>query len=239
MATSSAIRVTLFGAGGRMGSEVMKALSTERDIHVVHAVEREDQADRTVEGIELEADGRRVGADSDVLVDVSLADAAHEHALRAGELGIPILIGATGFSDEQRADIEAIPVAHIVAPNLSRGVNVLFDLATRAASALKEFDSAIVDTHHRHKLDQPSGTAKKIHELLLTEGSKAQTVSVRVGEVVGEHRVVFAAEGETVELIHRASSRQALARGVAPAVRFLRGREPGRYSMADVLGLTG
>jgi len=237
MGDGKQIRVTVFGAAGRMGREVVRALAGDEKIVIKHAVDLAEAAGDTIAGVVTEADGSDIGEDSDVWVDVTLADGAVEHAIRAEKLGIPILIGATGFNDEQLATLNTLTNAHIIAPNLSQGMNVLFDLATRAAQALEGYDIAIMDTHHRHKLDQPSGTAKKIYERLLTVGAESQTVSVRIGEVVGEHRVVYAAEGETLELIHRASSRSAFAQGVAPAVRFLHGKTSGSYTMADVLGL--
>ncbi len=237
MGDARQIRVTIFGAAGRMGGEVIRGLANDDSIVVDHAVDLAGSAGEIIAGIAIEADGPGVGDSSDVWVDVTLAVGAVEHAERAQEHGIPILIGATGFDDDQLSVLNRLTNAHIIAPNLSQGMNVLFDLVIRAAQALEGYDIAIIDTHHRHKLDQPSGTAKKIHERLLTVGAESQTTSVRIGEIVGEHRVMYAAEGETLELIHRASSRSALERGVAPAVRFLHGKSSGSYTMADVLGL--
>ncbi|MCB2210676.1 4-hydroxy-tetrahydrodipicolinate reductase [bacterium] len=234
---SEAIRISLFGAAGRMGSEVLTSLAKEDDIVVAHAVDIDANTGKTIAGCTIEADSPDAGFEADVWVDVTLAEGAVEHALRAQQHGIPIVIGATGFNDDQLATLNSLTNAHLIAPNLSQGMNVLFDLATRAAKALKDYDIGIHDVHHRHKLDQPSGTAKKIYEMLLAVGAESQTTSQRIGEVVGEHHVIFAAEGETLELVHRATSRSALARGVAPAVRFMKGKTSGAYTMADVLGL--
>jgi 4-hydroxy-tetrahydrodipicolinate reductase len=237
MSVGNQIQIAVFGAAGRMGSAVLQTLEHDESINVVHAVDIPDRAGQVIAGCTIETDSDVVAADCDVWVDVTLAQGAVEHALRAQKLGTPILIGATGFNAEQQAILESLTNAHIIAPNLSLGMNVLFDLAARAAHALKGYDIAIVDTHHRHKLDQPSGTAKKIHERLLEVGAESQTASLRVGEVVGEHRVIYAEGGETLELVHRASSRSALAQGVAPAVHFLDGKQSGSFTMADVLGL--
>jgi 4-hydroxy-tetrahydrodipicolinate reductase len=231
------IRVTIFGAAGRMGRAVLQSLANDDTIVVAHAVDIDDFAGQSIEDCTIEADGDNIGTDTDVWVDVSLADGAVKHAFRAQNQGIPILIGATGFDKRQQASLDSLTNAHIIAPNLSMGMNVLIDLATRAAQALRGYDIGIIDTHHKHKLDQPSGTAKKLHEHLLTVGAESQTASIRVGEVIGEHRVVYAAEGETFELVHRASSRSAFAQGVAPAVKFLHGKPSGSFTMADVLGL--
>lgn len=232
------IRIALFGAGGRMGRAVLAALGQEEDIEVAWAVESPDIAGRVIEGLVSVSDDSSVIEDVDVWVDVSLADAALEHALRAEKLGLPILVGATGFSAEQNERLAALSCAHIVAPNLSVGVNLLFNIAPRMRSILGEgFDVAIVETHHKHKKDAPSGTARRLAEGLETEGGPVQVVSLRIGEVVGEHSVRFATEGEEIEIVHRAHSRAAFARGVAPAVRFLAGKTAGTYTMSDALGL--
>lgn len=233
------IRVTVFGAGGRMGHAVVQALLAENDIEIAHAVESPDRAGGMVEGVPLVPDADDRTWESDVWVDVSLAAGAMKHARLADRHGIPILIGATGFNDEQRASLEKLGTAHIVAPNLSVGINLLFGLAPKIREILGDgFDTAVAETHHRHKLDAPSGTAARIAELLNAVGPEVQVTSLRIGEVVGEHRVVFAAEGEEIEIVHRAQSRMAFARGVAPAVRFLAGKTSGRYDMQDVLGLS-
>ncbi len=232
------IRVALFGAAGRMGSTVLAALEREPDIDVLHAIDKPGQESRELLGVPIVPDDSAETFESDVWVDVSLADAAYRHALRAEELGRPILVGATGFSAEQAQRLDRLTCAHIVAPNLSLGVNLLFEELPRIRRILGgEYDIGLVDIHHKHKADAPSGTAKKIAERLEREGSKVQVVSLRAGEITGEHRILFAAEGEQIEIIHRAESRMAFARGVAPAVRFLSGKTSGGFTMKDVLGL--
>ncbi|MFH0882190.1 MAG: 4-hydroxy-tetrahydrodipicolinate reductase [bacterium] len=232
------IRVALFGAAGRMGSSVLSALEREPDIDVLHAIDKPGTDAREVMGIPIVPDDTSESFESDVWVDVSLPDAAYRHALRAEELGRPILIGTTGFSKEQAQRLDRLSCAHIIAPNLSLGVNLLLEELPRIRRILgKEYDVGIVDTHHKHKVDAPSGTAKKIAEQLEREGGSVQVVSLRIGEVVGEHRILFAVDGEQIEIIHRAESRMAFAHGVAPAVRFLHGKRSGGYSMKDVLGL--
>lgn len=233
------ISVSVFGAAGRMGSAVVKALAQEPDIDVRHLIERNETAGVIVEEIQTEMFDTPSRFNADVWVDVSLGSAAFEHALEAEKLRIPILLGATGFSDTQTKRLHQLRNAHIIAPNLSVGVNMLFDIAPKIRKILGgAYDVALIDTHHKHKLDAPSGTAKRLAEGLNAEGEKpVQVVSLRVGEVVGEHKIVFAVDGEEIELIHRAESRMAFARGVAPAVRFLSSKTNGEYSMKDVLGL--
>lgn len=231
------IRVALFGAAGRMGGMVLKALENEPDIDVVHAIESKGSDAGEINGIPLTVDDTSEAFESDVWVDVTLPDSAYRHALRAEELGRPILIGATGFSPEQVKRLEALSCAHIIAPNLSVGINMLLEELPRIRKILgSEYDVSIVDVHHRHKKDAPSGTAKKLAQQLEREGAgPVDIVSLRAGEVIGEHRILFATDGEQIEVTHRAESRMAFARGVAPAVRFLAGKTSGGFSMPDVL----
>ena len=232
------IRVALFGAAGRMGTAVLSALEREPDIDVLHAIDKAGAENREVNGIPIVNDDTSETFESDVWVDVSLPDAAYRHALRAEELSRPILIGTTGFTKEQFQRLDKISCAHIIAPNLSVGVNLLFEELPRIRRTLgKDYDIGIVEVHHKHKKDAPSGTAKKMAEQLEREGGPVQVVSLRTGEVVGEHRILFAVEGEQIEIIHRAESRMAFAHGVAPAVRFLHGKRSGGFTMKDVLGL--
>ncbi|MDP8207427.1 MAG: dihydrodipicolinate reductase C-terminal domain-containing protein [Candidatus Electryonea clarkiae] len=232
------VTTTIFGAGGRMGQEILAALETEDDINVAWAVDIFEHDGEKIGSVELTGDIPDKDFSANVWVDVSLADAAIEHAERAERAGIPILIGATGFNEEQTTYLENLKVAHIIAPNLSIGVNLLFDLAPKIRKILSDgYDVAVSETHHRHKIDAPSGTAKRLSELIEEVKGPVQTSSLRLGEVVGEHHVIFASDGEEIELIHRARSRMAFARGVAPAVRFLAGKKSGSYSMTDVLML--
>ncbi len=233
------ISVTVFGANGRMGRAVVESLLAEKDIAIAHAVDLPRLAGKWVEDVKLKGDDENVDFSADVWVDVSLGGAAYIHALQAETHGIPILIGATGFSPDQLERLNNLKNAHIIAPNLSVGVNLLFNLAPKVREVLGgAYDVGIYETHHKHKIDAPSGTAKKLMDLLQEVGGPVQCVSLRMGEVVGEHRIRFASEGEELELVHTARSRKAFAQGVAPAVRFLCGKTDGAYTMADVLGLT-
>ena len=155
---------------------------------------------------------------------------------------VPLVIGTTGHSAEQRNRIEKaarlVPV--VLASNFSIGVNALFALTRRAAEILgNEFDRKIIETHHRMKKDAPSGTAKTIAEILREDGAGEIPIqSVREGEIVGEHTVIFAGPGERLELTHHAESRAIFARGALRAARWIVDQPPGLYSMQDVLGLT-
>jgi len=232
------INVTVFGAAGRMGQAVLKSLSAEKDIFIKHAVDVQTLTLPEFPDIIVQEDNQSSDFESDIWIDVSLCDVAFQHAKLAEQKKIPILIGATGFSQDQIKEIDALKIPTIVAPNLSVGINTLFEVTPLIRSILGDkYDVAVFDTHHRHKLDAPSGTAKKFVEKLNEKGPDVQVVSVRAGEVVGEHRILFAVDGEQIEIIHRAESRMAFARGVAPAIRFLAQQEIGIYTMSDVLGL--
>lgn len=196
--------------------------------------------------------------DADVVVDFSSADAAEAICAGAIEARTALVMGTTGHSAEQRRAIEAaarmIPI--VLASNFSVGVNALFSLAEHAAKILGEgFDIEIVEAHHRTKKDAPSGTAKTLVETMQRvrktgrvrhgregiSGERARTEigihSIRGGDVVGDHTVIFAGDGERLELTHRASSRETFARGALRAARWVSGRPAGLYSMRDVLGL--
>jgi len=198
-------------------------------------------------------------ADANVLIDFSHPDASRSTCNAAIKSELPLVIGTTGHSMKQRDDIvttaKQIPV--VFPSNFSIGVNALFSLTEQAAKMLGEnFDLEILETHHRLKKDAPSGTAKTLAEILQRtrnteklchgregisgerEKSEIGIHSVRGGDVVGDHTVIFAGQGERVELTHRASSRETFARGALRAAQWVIGKSPGLYDMRDVLGLS-
>ena len=194
----------------------------------------------------------------DVVIDFSQPSAIEEVCRAALENGRPLVIGTTGHSAEQRGVIEkvaeSIPV--VLASNFSVGVNALFWLTRKTAELLgSEFDLEIVEMHHRMKKDAPSGTAKTLAEIL-QQARKTQKIrhgrdgnvgerdqseigihSIRGGDAVGDHTVIFAGPGERLELTHRASSRDTFAQGALRAAKWIVGKPAGRYSMQDILGL--
>jgi 4-hydroxy-tetrahydrodipicolinate reductase len=198
------------------------------------------------------------GGECDVIVDFSHADATEEICATATAQKKPLVVGTTGQSEEQRSLIETagatVPI--VFASNFSIGVNVLFWLTAKAAELLgPDFDFEITETHHRWKKDAPSGTARTLAELLSAvrkservahgrEGMLGERLhdeigvhSVRAGDVVGDHTVLFGGTGERLELTHRASSRATFATGALVAAKWVRHQKPGLYSMQDVLGL--
>jgi len=201
----------------------------------------------------------------DVLVDFTKADAAVKNIETAASLHIPIVVGTTGFSREQlqqiRSAVKKAKIPAVVAPNMSVGVNVLFKLVGDAARLLgKGYDVEIIEAHHVHKADSPSGTALRIAEIIAKEfGWRKEDIkcgrpsgkrprakgeiyihSLRAGDIAGEHIVTFAAPGERVEIVHRAHSRETFAAGAIKAIRFVveKGRPSVVQDMRDVLGLT-
>ncbi|MEY2557176.1 MAG: 4-hydroxy-tetrahydrodipicolinate reductase [Verrucomicrobiota bacterium] len=241
------VRVLLVGAKGRMGQAIAAAAEAAGAV-IVAGLDQGDDLTKEIDACEVVIDFSHPSA-SDEICPVCLA------------AGKPLVVGTTGHSDEQRAALEkaskSLPV--VFSPNFSVGVNALFWLTRKAVEMLgPDFDLEIMEAHHRLKKDAPSGTAKKLAEILceVRKLDYAQNVShgregligkrpaaeigvhsIRGGDVVGDHTVTFAGRGERLELMHKASSRETFAAGALRAARWVVGRPPGLYSMEDVLGL--
>lgn len=173
-----------------------------------------------------------------VVIDVSQAEVVAQHAAQAAEAGWPLIIGVTGLDaateDALAKAAERIPV--LLAPNFSLGVALLRQLVQEAALVLgPDFDIGILDVHHRHKRDAPSGTARALGDALKAVGRSAEIVAQRLGAVIGDHTVTFAGPGERLLLTHHAEDRALFARGALAAAEFLQTQAPGTYEMADVL----
>ena len=178
----------------------------------------------------------------EVLIEFTRPSPTLEHVRIATELRKPMVIGTTGFQDGERAIIQeaAAQIPIVLSPNMSLGVNVLFELATLAAQRLGlRYDVEIVETHHKAKQDSPSGTAKRLAEAVAAgRGVASNSIpmhALRVGDVVGDHTVVFAGPSERIELTHRAQSRDVFALGALKAAQFVHRQRPGLYDMTDVL----
>ena len=256
------MRVAVAGAGGRMGRTLIDAVLADRDLALAAAL---DAAGSPALG--QPAGKLRIGSDlgalagAEVLVDFTRPEGTLSHLAACLQHGTPMVIGTTGFSDVQKARIaegaRRLPI--VFSPNFAIGVNVVFRLAQTAAAALGDaYDVEIVEAHHRHKVDAPSGTALKLGELVAgalgrdlgkvaTHGRSGDTGerparaigfhAIRGGDIVGEHTVIFAGAGERVEIAVRSYSRMTYAAGALRAAKWLRGRAPGLYDMFDVLGL--
>ena len=227
---SSPVRVLLVGAVGRMGRTVVDLAKADPKIQIVAECDLGDSIEAAMQNC-------------DVIIDFSHPDAIDEVCRAASQHGKSLVIGTTGHSQEQRRIIEkaaeSLPI--VFASNFSIGVNVLFWLTRKAAELLgRDFSPEIIETHHKMKKDAPSGTAKTLADVLKTVQtiqSEIPIQSIREGEVVGEHTVIFSGPGERVELTHRAANREIFARGALRATKWIMGRPVGLYSMQDVLGL--
>jgi 4-hydroxy-tetrahydrodipicolinate reductase len=224
------VRLLLIGAAGRMGRTVVELAGNDLEIEIAARCDLGDSIQPAMKNC-------------DVAIDFSHADTIDEICRAALQHGKSLVIGTTGHSQQQRKTIEetAHSVAIVLASNFSVGVNVLFWLTQKAAELLgSDFNPEIVETHHKMKKDAPSGTAKMLAEILkAARNSESEIViqSIREGDVVGEHTVIFSGPGERMELTHRAANRGIFARGALCAAKWIINKRPGLYSMPDVLGL--
>lgn len=236
------IKVSLFGAGGKMGAEVAFVLQYETGFELTNLIERPEHP-----AVGTELCGGRISdnpfdlqLEGTVFCDFTNSKTAVKNTALAAELKCPILIGATGFNLEESVYLESLgeKIPIMVAPNLSRGVDLLYRLAEVAADTVGDaFQVEIIEAHHRWKEDSPSGTARELSKVLREHGDYGEIPvhSIRMGDITGEHRLIFAAEGEMVEIIHRAASRRAFAKGVPAALKFLADANPGHYSFKQAL----
>ena len=236
-------RIGIFGSAGRMGQAIADAA---------------ENAGCTHGGIDIGGDAAALAKISDVIVDFSAPDALAAHLTAARLAKTPIIIGTTGLDETHQAMIDdaATDIAIIQAANTSLGINLLSALIEQATARLgDDWDIEVIEMHHRHKVDAPSGTAlllaqaaargrgKSLPELSRFDRDGLRDVgsigfaSLRGGSVAGDHMVILAADGERIELGHRAEDRSIFARGAVKAAQWLSGKPAGRYTMADVLGL--
>jgi 4-hydroxy-tetrahydrodipicolinate reductase len=265
------VRIAVTGAAGRMGKTLIEAIAQAEGCELTAALERPESSLIGADAGELAGLGKNgvtVGSDLaavldrfDVLIDFSVPAATLANAQLCGANGKRIVIGTTGFTPDQKAALlgSLSTVAVCMASNYSTGVNLCFKLLDVAARILNEdYDVEIVEAHHRHKIDAPSGTALSMGEVIAnalgrnlrevavygregqTGARKSETIgfaTVRAGDIVGDHTAIFAADGERVEITHKASSRMSFARGAVRAARWLNDQSAGLYDMQDVLGL--
>ena len=261
------MRLVIVGASGRMGLAIARVAASTDGVQIVGAVDRYDApgtgrdigelAGVGAIGVLLSADLPAVLARADVMVDFSAPTATAANLAAAAAAGVAALVGTTGLdaAAQSAANDAARRVPVIVAANTSLGVTLLIELVRAASHALpKDFDIEIIEGHHRHKKDAPSGTALALGHAA-AEGRSVSLDSVAVptrtggerrdgeigfavvrgGDIVGDHTVLFAGEGERVSLVHQATDRAIFARGAVRAASWLSGRSPGRYEMRDVL----
>ncbi len=271
MSTQDVTRIAVTGAAGRMGRSLIETVTETQGVALTAAIEKAGNSMIGTDAGELAGIGK-IGvhvADSlsavvdqfDVLIDFTRPESTVVNLDFCAEHGKCIVIGTTGLSDEQNQYLKdkAQATKVVYAPNMSVGVNLTFKLVEMAARALgDDVDIEIIEAHHRHKIDAPSGTALKMGEVIadslgrnLNEcavyGREGQTgardrktigfETIRAGDIVGEHTALFAADGERIEITHKATNRKNFAKGAVRASRWIIGQEVGQYDMLDVLGL--
>lgn len=245
------IRLIVSGIGGRMGSLIAQLAKKDPEIDLVAGIEQPGHS-------EFPSDLESVIGKADVLIDFSTPEATMEHLKIAAKHKKAIVIGTTGLTEQQIAEIDKIvkQVPCVISPNMSIGVNLMFDIAHEITKNVPNYDVEIIEAHHRNKKDAPSGTAKRLAESICNAAncSIEKTAvygrhgvtgvrpldqigihAIRAGDIVGDHTVMWAGPGEVIELTHRALSRETFANGAIQAAKFAVKVKPGKYSMQDVL----
>jgi 4-hydroxy-tetrahydrodipicolinate reductase len=263
-------QVAVAGASGRMGHMLIEAIRESADCRLAGALDiasipfiGNDAAAFLghASGVPVTADITTGLQHAQVLIDFTRPEGTLAHLKACRERGVKVVIGTTGFTDAQKAQVAdaARDIAIVMAPNMSVGVNVTLKLLEMAAKALATgYDIEVIEAHHRHKVDAPSGTALKMGEVIAqalgrelkdcavyeryghTGERDPSTIgfsTIRGGDIVGDHTVLFAGTGERIEITHKSASRSTYAQGSLRAVRFLAGRQSGLFDMFDVLGL--
>lgn len=270
--TTAAPRIAIVGVAGRMGRTLVNAVCQDDGATLAAGIVESGSSLVGADLGELAGVGRldisavdslaSVADDIDVLIDFTTPAVTLANLAFCAEHGKGIVIGTTGLSDAEleKLDGYALSVPMVFAPNMSVGVNLTLKLLETAARALGDegYDIEVIEAHHRHKVDAPSGTALRMGEVVAAaldrnlkehgvfervgqcgprQASEIGFATVRAGDIVGEHTVMFATEGERIEITHKASSRMTFARGAVRAARWVSGQGVGRYGMNDVLGL--
>lgn len=225
------IRVTVSGCQGRMGSRIRRLVAEDPQLELAGAFDINDDAMSAIKKC-------------DVLIEFTTPDATVKNLGIARELGKAVVVGTTGLDDEKLTFVKEtsskIPV--VFSPNMAIGVNLLFKLVGSMASVLdKRYLPSISETHHVHKKDAPSGTAKRLRDIITEKRNMdledIKVESQRIGEVVGDHTVAFDGKEERLEITHHAKSRDVFARGAIVAAKFIVGKKAGLYNMGEVLGI--
>ena len=263
-------RIAIAGASGRMGRMLIEAVMHADDTTLSGALDIPGNPQLGSDaaaflgkpaGVLITSDLEAGLKHAQVLIDFTRPEGSMQHLAVCRRLGVQMVIGTTGFSDAQKAEIKAASndIAIVMAPNMSVGVNVTLKLLEMAAKALSDgYDIEIIEAHHKHKVDAPSGTALKMGEVIAAAQGRALKdcavyeryghtgervagsigfSTIRGGDIVGDHTVMFATEGERIEITHKSASRSTYAQGSLRAVRFLAGKKHGLFDMFDVLGL--
>jgi 4-hydroxy-tetrahydrodipicolinate reductase len=264
-------KICIAGAGGRMGRMLIEAVIHAEDCVIYGALDVPSSPGLgldasgflgTASGVTITSDVAHALKGCHALIDFTRPEGTLTHLAHCRAQGVNMVIGTTGFSEAQKQALQEASkdIAIMLAPNMSVGVNVTLKLLEMAAKSLSEgYDIEIIETHHRHKIDAPSGTALKMGEVVaqalgrdlkghavfaregITGARDPQAIgfsAIRGGDIVGDHTVMFAGIGERIEITHKSSNREGYAQGALRAVRFLAGKKSGMFDMFDVLGLS-
>ncbi|MDD5687725.1 MAG: 4-hydroxy-tetrahydrodipicolinate reductase [Elusimicrobia bacterium] len=251
------LKLTVCGAAGKMGKMIIERALADGSFVLSGAIESQGHPaiGQTIDKIKITDNFDAAVKLSDVIIDFTSPDATLEHLEIVRVNKKALVIGTTGISESGIKKIEntsnEIPI--IFSPNMSIGVNLLFKLVNEIADVLPDYDVEIIEAHHNQKKDSPSGTALKLADIISKKlklskvygrfgnvGLRKKEIgihSVRAGDIVGDHTVIFAGAGEQVEVVHKAHSRETFAVGAVKAAKWLSGKKPGLYSMQNVLGL--
>ena len=266
----SKIKIAVAGSGGRMGRALLEGVAQADDLALYAALENSGSTQLGRDagelsgapcGIKISADVKAALPGADVFIDFTRPEGTLHHLEICRKLGVNMVIGTTGLNAQQKAQLGAAAreIGIVFAPNMSVGVNLVFKLLETASRVLSHgYDIEIIEAHHRHKVDAPSGTALGMAEVVaqtlgrnlaqcavygregVTGERDPSTIgfaTVRGGDIVGDHTVLYAGIGERIEITHKASSRATFALGALRAARFLKANPAGMYDMQDVLGL--
>lgn len=238
------IKLAVSGSCGRMGKRIIALAKQDKGIKLTAALERKDHPEigKIIDGVKISANVNEI-KNADCLIDFTSPDATLKNLESAVKFKKPIVIGTTGITDEQKTKItecaKTIPI--VFAPNMSIGVNIVFKLLKSAAEKLAgNYTAGMKEAHHVHKKDAPSGTAKKMAQILRDAGvgiENEDIKSIREGEVIGDHEVVFESDVDKITISHSAKTRDIFAEGALSAAKWIINKPAGLYSMQDVIGV--
>ncbi len=235
------IKLAISGICGKMGRRILRLAREDDEFNVIFGLEKEGHecVGSDAEGVKVESRADKI-SECDCLVDFSTPSATISYLKCAVQFSKSMVIGTTGFSDSEVEKIKeaAVRIPIVFSPNMSVGVNLLFKLIKEAACILKGYNIYMEEAHHVHKKDAPSGTAKKIADILNQEGFRIRyedIVSIREDEIIGDHSVIFKSDVDEIELSHSAKTRDIFAQGALRAAKWVVGKSAGLYSMNEVL----
>lgn len=251
------VNVVICGASGRMGQTLGRMVHESEDLELVGGINLRNSSFFGAEIVEAkDADALLKRTKADVVIDFTVASAVVGNVQVAAKNNCALVVGTTGISPAQRAEMEKAILGHVpavVSTNFSIGMNIFQQLVRESARLLKDYDIELIEAHHRNKKDAPSGTAKTLLQVIEEEaGSREKMYGregmterkneigvhvIRGGDIVGDHKVMYSKNFETIELSHRAYDRSVFASGALLAARWVAGKKPGIYGMGDVLGL--